>query len=109
MPARRVLLDECVDSGLAEELVDHDVQTVAEVGWAGLKNGELLQKAQATFDAFITTDRNLQYQQNLSGFDIAVILLTAQTNRLTDLLPLVPKLLDAIPGAKPSQFTVLKS
>ena len=109
MPARKVLLDECVDIGLAEELVDHDVQTVVKTGWAGLKNGELLQRAQASFDVFITTDRNLQYQQNLSGFDIAVILLAAQTNRLTDLLPLVPQLLDAIPDAEPGQLTVLQS
>lgn len=109
MPARKVLLDECVDQGLADALPGHDVETTAASGWAGLKNGELLQRASEDFEVFITTDRNLQFQQNLSSFDIAVIVLAAQTNRLVDLLPLASELLDAIDVAEAGQVMVLES
>jgi hypothetical protein len=106
---RKVLLDECVDRGLLAEITGHDVKTVPEAGWASLKNGELLNLAQAAFDVFVTTDRNLMFQQNLPKFDIAIIILAAKTNRLGDLLPLVPKLLEAIPSAKPGDPIILES
>ena len=109
MSRRRVLLDECVDRGLATEVTEHDVKTVPEAGWASLKNGELLTQAQAEFDVFVTTDRNLMFQQNLPKFDIAVIVLCAKTNRLRDLLTLVPKLAEAIPSAKPGSPVILES
>jgi hypothetical protein len=66
------------------------------MGWAGLDNGELLVRAEEDFDVFITVDRNLTFQQNLPKFDIAVVVLRARTNRLKDLIPLVPKTLDAL-------------
>jgi hypothetical protein len=88
---RKVLLDECVDRRLATEITGHDVRTVPEAGWASIKNGALLGRAQDAFDVFITTDRNLMFQQNLPKFDIAVIVLAATTNRLQDLIPLVPR------------------
>ncbi len=53
----RILLDECVDRRLALQIIGHDVQTVPEAGWAGLKNGELLSRAQLDFDVFITVGR----------------------------------------------------
>ena len=109
MSPRKVLLDECVDRGLLAEITGHDVKTVPEAGWASLKNGELLNLAQAAFDVFVTTDRNLMFQQNLPKFDIAIIILAAKTNRLGDLLPLVPKLLEAIPSAKPGDPIILES
>ena len=103
------MLDECVDRGLAKEITGHDILTVPEAGWASIKNGELLSRAHAEFDVFITTDRNLMFQQNLPKFDLAVIVLAAKTNRLQDLLFLVPKILDAIGSAKPGNPVVLKS
>lgn len=106
---RKVLLDECVDRGLASEISGHDVLTVPEAGWASFKNGELLNRAQAEYDVFITTDRNLMFQQNLPKLDMAVIVLTAKTNRLQDLLPLVPKLLDVINSVKPGSPVILQS
>ena len=109
MPQRRILLDECVDRGLVEELPGQEVKTAPDIGWASLSNGDLLSRAQAEFDVFITTDRNLMFQQNLPRFDIAVVVLAAKTNRLRDLLPLVPKLLDAIPSAKPGDSIILES
>ena len=109
MSRRKVLLDECVDRGLAAEITEHDVRTVPEAGWASLKNGELLGQAQAEYDVFVTTDRNLMFQQNLPKFDIAVLVLSAPSNRLRDLLPLVEKLTQAIPSAKPGSPVILGS
>jgi hypothetical protein len=103
-----VLLDECVDRGLAKKITGYDVLTVPEAGWASIKNGELLGRAQAEFDVFITTDRNLMFQQNLPKYDLVVIVLAAKTNRLQDLLPLVPKILDLIPSAKSGSPLILQ-
>jgi hypothetical protein len=63
----RVLLDECVPRALREQLPGHDVKTVVEAGWAGVKNGELLGLAAQRFDVLLTVDRNLEYQKNLHG------------------------------------------
>ena len=78
----RVLLDECVPRALRKELHGHDVKTVAEAGWAGVKNGELLQLAANEFDVFLTIDRNLEYQQNFSGVVLAVVVVHAASNVL---------------------------
>ena len=96
----RVLLDECVDRRFAMDVVGHDVKTVPDMGWATIKNGELLALAERVFDAFVTVDRNLAFQQNLSRFDIVVVILRARTNRLADLRPLVPALLRAPTAAR---------
>jgi len=88
----RILLDESLPKKLALALPDHEVRTVPQMGWAGTKNGELLRRAESEFDVFVTADQNLQYQQNLTGFNIAVLVLVAGSNRLESLLPLVPAL-----------------
>jgi Domain of unknown function (DUF5615) len=92
----RVLLDECVDRRLARQLTAHDVKTAQQMGWATVENGALLSLASQNFDVFVTVDRNLSFQQNIVSFAIAVVVLRAKTNRLTDLQPLVPRLLAAI-------------
>jgi hypothetical protein len=92
----RVLLDECVDWHLARALMDHEVKTARQMGWTGLKNGELLSLASRHFDAFVTVERNLAFQQETTRFGLAMMVLHARTNRLADLLPLVPKLLAAV-------------
>lgn len=96
MPTFRILLDECIDRRLARQISGHEVKTAPEMGWAGLDNGELLAKAEKEFDVFLTVDRNLTFQQNLPKFDITVLVIRARTNRLRDLVPLVPKILDAL-------------
>jgi hypothetical protein len=101
----RVLVDECVDWRLSRDLVGHDVKTARQMGWSTIRNGELLASAAKEFDVFVTVDRNLSFQQNLPAFSIAVIVLRAKTNRLSDLRLLVPDLLAAIPTAKPSAVT----
>lgn len=96
----RILLDECVPRPLRRELTDREVRTVVEMGWSGRKNGELLQlMRQEGFTILLTTDQNLRYQQNLQQARVAVIVLVAPSNRLPDLVPLMPEvcnLLDTI-------------
>jgi predicted nuclease of predicted toxin-antitoxin system len=82
----RVLLDECVDSRLAQHIRRHSVSTVAERGWGGISNGELLALAQTEFDVFVTVDRNLSFQQHLPSFNVAVVLMTSKSNRIAELL-----------------------
>jgi len=97
----RVLIDECVDWRLSRYVVGHEVKTAGQMGWATIKNGELLALAAQQFDVFVTVDRNLSFQQNLVAFPIAVIVLRARTNRLADMRPLVPALLEALESPKP--------
>ena len=89
----KLLLNECIDRKFAKEFASYEVKTVPQMGWAGIKNGQLLSLAHAEFDVFITVDRNLSFQQNLPQFDIAVIVLQASSDRLADLKPLVPEIL----------------
>ena len=96
----RVLLDECLPRRLKRELAGHETRTAPEMGWASKRNGELLALAVDQFDVFLTADRNLSYQQDLSAFDIAVVVLVARSNRLDDLRPLVPRVLEMLPSAK---------
>lgn len=103
----KLLLDECIDRKFAREFVDYEIKTVPQMGWAGIKNGELLALAQAEFDVFITVDRNLSFQQNLSQFDIAVIVLQAPSNRLADLQPLAPQILAIVVTAVRGQATTV--
>jgi hypothetical protein len=99
----RILLDECAPRPLKRELADYEIRTVVEMGWSGKKNGELLRlMSQEGFTILLTTDQNLRYQQNLHQAGVAVIVLVASSNKLSDLLPLIPgarRILDAIaPG-----------
>ena len=101
----KVFVDECVDWRLSREIVGHEVKTARQMRWSTVKNGELLALAAKEFNVFVTVDRNLSFQQNLPAFAIAVIVLRAKTNRLSDLHPLVPELLASIPTAKPRAVT----
>ena len=60
------------------------------MGWAGMRNGDLLHRAESSFDVFLTADQNIQYQQNLAGYGIAVVVIAARTNRFDDIQPLIP-------------------
>ena len=97
----RVLLDECVPRALRDDIPGHEVRTVAEVGWAGVKNGDLLRLAATAFDVLITVDRNLEYQQSFKGVSLAVIVIHASSNDIIALRPLMPAVVELIPQAKP--------
>ena len=76
----RLLLDDCVPARLRKALPSHVVTTVGEVGWSGIKNGKLLALAAASFDALVTVDKDLPYQQNAAGLPTAVMVLHAVSN-----------------------------
>ena len=78
----KLLLDECLPRKLKLSLPGHDVRTVAEAGWSGVKNGALLKLAEQQFDGFITMDKNLRFQQRLSGRSIFIVVLRARDNAL---------------------------
>jgi hypothetical protein len=101
----RVLVDECVDARFAPHIAGFETQTVLARGWSGISNGKLLALAQAEFDVFVTVDKNLSFQQHLPKFTIAVILMHCKSNRVQDLLQLLPALLDAIPKAPTGQVS----
>lgn len=105
----KILLDECVDWRLSRELHGHEVKTARQMGWAATTNGELLALASGTFDVFVTVDRHLPSQQNLTVLAISVVVLRARTNRLADLRPLTAKLLKVLPHAKPGTAIVVES
>jgi len=100
----RILLDECAPRPIKREFIDCEIKTVVEMGWSGKKNGELLQlMAQEGFTILLTTDQNLRYQQNLQQTGVSVIVLIAPSNRLPDLLPLIPETRNAIESIVPGE------
>lgn len=99
----RVLLDESLPLDLKGELSVHQVQGVTEVGWSGKKNGELIRLANERFDVFVTADKSIPEQQNLSGLNLRVIVMRARSNNLGHLLPLVPGLLRCLEVIQPGQ------
>jgi hypothetical protein len=101
----RLLLDECLPRKLKNSLFAHECRAVPDEGWAGKKNGELLTLAERSgFQAFITIDRGIEYQQNLNPRSIAVVLIRTQSNRLVDLLPHVPEILNVLGSLQPGQL-----
>ena len=101
----RILIDECIDERLRNSLTGHDCQTARYAGLAGLKNGELLEAAEAAkFNVFLTVDQGIEYQQNLTGRKIAIIVFRPKLNRLKDLWPLVPACLAHFETIQPGQI-----
>jgi hypothetical protein len=85
----RVLLDESVPRQLVSELSGHDVQTVVQLGWTGIQNGELLRRGtQAGYEVLVTMDRNLEHQQNIARAGLGVLVVIARDSRVETLLPL---------------------
>jgi hypothetical protein len=104
----RILLDECVPRGLKRSLRGYElVLTVPEAGFSGLKNGELLHRVVGNFDLFITTDKSIQYQQNLPTHAMAFVLLRARSNDIADIEPLVPELLARFDEVAPGKVLVI--
>ena len=101
----KILLDECLPRRLKDRFPGHDCQTVPEASLAGKKNGELLATAERQgFEIFLTMDKGLEYEQNLAGRQIAVIIFRARSNRLADLVHLVEACLTQIRSIKPGEI-----
>lgn len=93
----RLLLDECVPRPLKRDLTGHDVQHVVDLGWSSRRNGELLKLMVAErFEALLTVDQHIEFQQNVRASGIGVVVVLARTNRLKELRPLVPQMLEAL-------------
>lgn len=101
----RVVLDNCVPRTLIPHLGGHDVRAVRDHGWASIDDGPLLDRLAGRCDAFVTVDRNIPFQQPLDRRPFATVILVARTNRVVDLLPLVPRLLELLPSLRPGQVT----
>ena len=101
----RILLDENLDWRLGRFLPGHEVKSVPRLGWAGMKNGKLLVRANENFDVLITMDNPMVSQQNLSKLQIAIVVLRAPSNRLADTSPLMPQVLALLPRLKPGKVT----
>ena len=102
-----MLLDECVTRHLKREFAAHEVHTVEEAGFKGLENGNLLRAASGEYDVLITVDRNLPYQQNLTGLEIAILVLSAKRNSYVRLKPLMPQALTALATIKPREIILI--
>lgn len=106
----RVLLDECVPHRLRHALAGHDVRTVTKMGWSGKKNGALLTLMAADgFEVLLTVDKGLRHQQNLRAAGVAVILLNGPSDKLPDLLPLVPAALVALAAIQPGDVVEIRT
>ena len=100
----KLLIDECVDERLRLMFPGHDCETARFAKLAGLKNGRLLEAAEAAgFDALVTVDQSIPDQQNLSGLRLSILILCGKTNRLCDLLPLVPAAISALASLEPGR------
>jgi O-succinylbenzoate synthase len=100
-----VLLDEDVHHQLRRHLRGHDVATVQRMGWSGIRNGSLITLAvEAGFDVMLTYDRNMEYQQNIKGVNLAIVVIVSRNNRIDAILSLVPAILEALPLLKPGEF-----
>ena len=100
----RILLDENIPIDFAAELRGHVVSTVVELGWGGVLNGELMRRARECCDVFVTLDRNIEFQQNISVLPFGVVVVRAISNRMVHLRPLTADILLAVSAAKPGQL-----
>jgi len=99
----RVLLDENIPHDLIPQFAGHDVSTVQGLGWAGIKNGDLLERARRTIDVFVTMDRKLEKQHDLSVLPFGVVVILARSNRMPDLLPLTEALREVVAPSGPER------
>jgi hypothetical protein len=105
----RILLDAFVPRGLRRSLASHDVSTSREMGWNRLPDNLLLGNISHVFDALVTVDKSIPFQQRLSTRPFAMIVLRARSNRLADLLPLMPALLKALDDIKPGEMREIRA
>jgi hypothetical protein len=103
----KLLLDECVTRYLKPEFVGHEVSTIDDAGFKGLKNGALLAVASDRFDVLVTVDQNLRYQQNLVNLKIAILVFSAERTTFPKLKPLIPKALAELTTIKPGEVRII--
>ena len=101
----KLLLDECVPEDLKTFISGHEVFTVSEMAWKGVKNGDLmLRVVEGGFDVFVTSDKNIRHQQNISKYPIAVIVFDVFRNTLPELRLKLSKLYELLPTAEKAKL-----
>ena len=101
----KILLDENLPHQLRFEITGHQVFTVTYMKWSGIENGDLLAIAAAHgFDALITIDRGMEYEQNTAVLPVSVVIIRAQSNAIEDIRPVLPKILSALAAMKPKSL-----
>jgi hypothetical protein len=104
----RVLVDQCLPRQLAAELPGHEASTVRAQRWLGLRNGVLLRAAlDAGFEVFITNDSSIEFQQNVKKIGIGVIAIVDVRNRIQDLRPMIPKVLESLTKIVPGEVITI--
>ncbi|MFA6546644.1 MAG: hypothetical protein WCS99_19665 [Limisphaerales bacterium] len=102
----KILFDQGTPAPLRHKLAPHIVATAYEMGWADLKNGDLLREAESAFELFITTDQNLGYQQNLKGRKLAILVLP--TTSWPEIQGHIPEIVSAVAAIKPGDYRELE-
>jgi predicted nuclease of predicted toxin-antitoxin system len=102
----KILLDECIPRKFKRTLAEHSCQTVPEAGLAGKRNGDLLDLAERPgCQVFVTIAQGIEFEQNLTGRKLGIVILVCKSNRLEDLLPLAPACAIATSNALPGRIT----
>ncbi|MGD0462498.1 MAG: DUF5615 family PIN-like protein [Tepidisphaeraceae bacterium] len=101
-----ILLDECVPWPVHKILIGHECRTAQQRRWGGIKNGDLLKRAEGEFDLFITADQNIEYQQNLSGRTIPILMVS--TNKLRRLMAAAAFIQAAVAAIQPGEVKRLR-
>lgn len=107
----KLLLDECLPRRLKFIFSDrgHECHTAREAGLGSKENGELLALAENNFDVLVTIDRNIRYQQNMKGRNIAILIIRARSNDISDIEPCIPNVLAALKSIRPGQIVEVDS
>ena len=104
---RRVLFDEDVPRQLRRELPEFQIRTVQEEDWSSVKNGELLRRSSQSFDVLVTADKRLRHQQNISRYNIGVVVIATRDTRLPRLQEVVDELREAIRDVPPGSVVIV--
>ena len=105
----KLLLDECLPEELKDFIPAHEVFSVTEMNWRGVKNGELMRRAaESKFDIFLTADKNIRHQQNLSQFRVGVVAIEVPDTRIVFLRQLLPQIREAIAAVKPGELIIIE-
>jgi hypothetical protein len=105
-----VLIDESLPKPLRRDLAGFESFTVQQRGWSRTKNGALLKLAEsAGFDAFLTADQSLQFQQNLANSRLRIIVFQALSNRIEHIRPLMPRAIAALREMSPGTIRIIGS
>ncbi len=102
-----ILFDHCVPRTFRQHLKPLAIKTTREMGWEELSNGRLLREAEKAFDVMITVDTNIEHQQRLPSYDIALIVLHSLSNKTAVLVELVPAIIATLPGVQTGEAVKL--